>query len=202
MIDDDIIFMVNDAEPNIICILALAIGVELLFTVVATPVCLRWRLHSEESSINLILVFLNQFEHGFGLEEAIFFQVSMALICLAFHVLKFFSGTEGNKLLVNGVESLWNLFKASVWVMVFKLTALESCTTNISFGVLTTANANNVLAGWACTPFIIALHVRDLAVLMEVSIHVVAVALFPSIKVSVGLFFWELLSSHPSVSWA
>lgn len=56
MIDDNIIIMVNDGELNIVWVLALVIGVELVFTIFATPVCFGGSLESEESSINVILV--------------------------------------------------------------------------------------------------------------------------------------------------
>ena len=82
----------------------------------------------------------------------------MALICLTFDILKLLGGTEGNILLINGVVSFWQFSVASVWVVVFKLTALHSGVTHTSVLVRTTANANNVGALWACTPLISASH--------------------------------------------
>lgn len=124
MIDDDTILMFNDAEPDIVSLRALVIGVHYVIFSRATPVCFRGCEESEESSINFILIFLNKLELGLVFESAILLQVSMALICLAVDIHELVGGTEGNVFLINGVVSLWQFSIASIRIVVVKATAI------------------------------------------------------------------------------
>ena len=97
--------MVNDGESNIVWIGGFCLGRN-LSCLVACHICALVNLQSKESIINLIFVCLNKFYLGLGFVSAF---VLVGIFAIRGEVLKFFHGTEADRLHVRGVEFLWKL---------------------------------------------------------------------------------------------